>query len=106
MKEKMIPRQDGIFVKPFVEEFDGKLLFPDKHKQRLTYGTVVAVGPNVKPDIKVGCRVYYSNWAGVMFNKENIREIIQLHDADVTSISNDELGIEVEVGTIGFCREK
>ena len=106
MEEMMVPRGDLMYVRPFVEEFEGKLLMPERSKQTLTYGEVLAVGPKVSPDIKAGTLVYFSNWAGVKFEKDNPRGIIQLRDNEITSIKDDVNGIKVTIGKIGFSREK
>ena len=106
MKEKLRPRGDQIYVKPFVAKACGKIDMAPKYKQAMTYGEVLAVGPKVQPDITVGCRVYYSSWAGVRFQKENNDSVIQLRDNDILSIGDDENGIEVEIGEIGFVRER
>lgn len=106
MIEKMMPRGDYLYVKPFVEEYDGRLVKPDKYKQVLTYGTVLARGAKVQDDIKIGSVVYYSSWAGVKFNKDKTDSIIQLRDTDILSIKDEANGVEIEIGEVGMARER
>ena len=106
MKEKLRPRGDYLYVRPFVQKFDGRIAEAPKYKQALTYGEVLAKGSKVQPDIAIGSRVYYSNWAGVRFQKDKPDSIIQLKDSDIISIGDDENGIEIDIGEIGFVRER
>jgi co-chaperonin GroES (HSP10) len=106
MTEKMVPRGDYLYVRPFIETYEGKLIKPDKFKQVLTFGTVLARGPKVLDDVKVGSVVYYSSWAGIKFDKNKTDSVIQLRDGDILSIKDEVNGVEVTVGEVGMVRER
>jgi co-chaperonin GroES (HSP10) len=104
MIEKMKPRGEIMYVKPIIEEYHGIVVTPDKYKQTLTYGTVLAIGPKVQEDIKVGSVVYYSSFAGVRFQKDRTDSVIQLRDNEILSIKDEVNGVDIEIGEIGFAK--
>jgi hypothetical protein len=48
--------------------------------------------------------VYYSSFAGVRFQKDRTDSVIQLRDNEILSIKDDENGVDIEIGEIGFAR--
>lgn len=104
MNQKMRPRGDALFVKPIIEEYHGLIKQPDRLKQTLTYGTVLATGPKVSEDIKVGAEVFYSSFVGFRFKKTDDRSIIQLRDNEVLAIKDNDKGVDVEIGELGYVK--
>jgi co-chaperonin GroES (HSP10) len=104
MIEKVKPRGDILYVQPIIEEYHGIMVTPDKYKQTLTYGTVLAIGPKVQEDIKVGSLVYYGSFSGVRFQKDRTDSVIQLRDNEILSIRDEVNGVDIEIGQIGYAR--
>lgn len=62
----MRPTRNRVLVLPSAREHTGKIIIPEKYKDKSSEGKVINVGPDVT-QVRVGERVIYSAFAGCDF---------------------------------------
>ena len=84
------PLADRVVIKPAPAETKtvGGLIIPDTAKEKLLYGTVLAVGNGTKDEemiLKVGDTVLYGKYSGTELEFEGVKYLI-MRQSDVLAI--------------------
>jgi chaperonin GroES len=107
---KICPLSDNVLVKPLakLKRTQGGILIPDTVQQKAVRGRVIAVGPGkpdkdgiiIRPPVKVGDIVQFSNYAGyetdvnevahLFMRTEDILGSVEFEDGDLEIIDDDE----------------
>lgn len=88
-KLRFVPLREKVVVKPVEREETTSpgIILPDTARERPLEGEVVAVGPGVPIEIKVGDRVIYTKFAGTEY-KDGEEEYLVLRESDILAKSS------------------
>lgn len=93
IKCNLLPRGNRVIVKKDEHKYTGKLVIPDKYKTSPSTGHIIAVGPEIEinaPDLKIGKRVLYGQFSGIMVQMKGHPQYIVLSpDEIVAEVTED-----------------
>lgn len=84
---KIIPLGDRVvLLQPKEKEISaGGIILPESGKEKPIEAKVIAVGPDTKPPLKVGCTVVYGKYDGIEIKVDEV-EYIVMKGEDVSAI--------------------
>ncbi len=96
---KIKPLGDRVVVKRFEakETSSGGIILPESAKNKPQMGEILAVGPGKllkdgsrrAPQVKVGDKVLFTNWAGDEFKQSQGDNVLLMREEDILAILND-----------------